>query len=183
VNGPDWQCYNISNMKKTIIIWIVIAVVILVGAWYVYSNISGANKNQATNVPSQQNTYSNATATPPQKSTLVATPLLVATSSPTLGSYLAALNGYTVYTYSKDASGVSNCNGQCAVIWSPYILPNGVSLIAAAGVNGKLGEITRTDSSTQLTYNGKPLYFFDKDLKAGDTNGQGVGGVWYVVKL
>jgi predicted lipoprotein with Yx(FWY)xxD motif len=44
----------------------------------------------------------------------------------------------------------------------------------------KLGTITRSDGTTQVTYNNMPLYFFFKDQKAGDTNGQGVGSVWYV---
>ena len=33
----------------------------------------------------------------------------------------------------------------------------------------------------QVTYNGWPLYFYAGDTAPGDTNGQGQGGVWYVV--
>jgi predicted lipoprotein with Yx(FWY)xxD motif len=52
---------------------------------------------------------------------------------------------------------------------------------APDGVTGKLGTTTRTDGSLQVTYNDQPLYFFVGDTKAGDTTGQGVGNVWYVV--
>ena len=44
-----------------------------------------------------------------------------------------------------------------------------------------LGTITRDDGSTQVTYNGWPLYYFHEDVAAGDTNGQGVEGVWFLV--
>ena len=44
-----------------------------------------------------------------------------------------------------------------------------------------LGTITRDDGSTQVTYNGWPLYYFHEDMAAGDTNGQGVEGVWFLV--
>ena len=44
------------------------------------------------------------------------------------------------------------------------------------------GTVTRADGSAQLTYNGRPLYFYIKDTNPGDTKGQGVGGVWYVAK-
>jgi predicted lipoprotein with Yx(FWY)xxD motif len=42
--------------------------------------------------------------------------------------------------------------------------------------------ITRADGSAQLTYKGMPLYFWKSDVKPGDTTGNGVGGVWSVVK-
>jgi hypothetical protein len=50
------------------------------------------------------------------------------------------------------------------------------------GVNQKLlGSITGTDGQKQLTLNGWPLYTYAQDSKAGDTNGQGVGGIWWAV--
>ena len=44
-----------------------------------------------------------------------------------------------------------------------------------------LGTVDHPDAGTQVTYNGWPLYFFSGDSAPGDTNGQGQGGVWYVV--
>jgi len=47
-----------------------------------------------------------------------------------------------------------------------------------------VGTTARTDHTTQVTYNGHPLYTFTHDAKAGDVNGEGVatfGGIWYVV--
>jgi predicted lipoprotein with Yx(FWY)xxD motif len=54
--------------------------------------------------------------------------------------------------------------------------------MAGEGVDATLlGTITRDDGSTQVTYNGWPLYYFHEDAAPGDTNGQGVGGVWFLV--
>jgi predicted lipoprotein with Yx(FWY)xxD motif len=44
------------------------------------------------------------------------------------------------------------------------------------GVTGKLGTLTRPDGTTQVTYNGRPLYGWQNDAKPGDVTGQGIGG-------
>lgn len=98
-----------------------------------------------------------------------------------LGAFLVAANGLTLYTFAKDTAGVSNCNDKCASAWPALTVDASATPVAGTGVTGKLGTITRADGKTQVTYNGKPLYFFAKDKVAGDTNGQAVGNVWYVV--
>ncbi len=50
------------------------------------------------------------------------------------------------------------------------------------GLQGTFGVITRSDGGRQVTFNGIPLYLYAKDVKPGDTNGQGVGNIWFVVK-
>jgi predicted lipoprotein with Yx(FWY)xxD motif len=50
-------------------------------------------------------------------------------------------------------------------------------------VTGQLGTLTRDDGSKQVTYDGKPLYMYSSDASPGDTNGDGFGGLWHVVKL
>jgi predicted lipoprotein with Yx(FWY)xxD motif len=50
------------------------------------------------------------------------------------------------------------------------------------GADGALlGTIIRDDGTVQVTYNDLPLYYFANDAKPGDTVGQNVGGVWFVV--
>lgn len=99
----------------------------------------------------------------------------------TLGTYLAATNGMTLYTFTRDTPGVSNCSGVCITNWPAYIVdPAGLS--APAEASGALGTITRADGNIQLTYNQMPLYFWHGDSKPGDTTGNNVGGVWFVAK-
>ena len=80
----------------------------------------------------------------------------------------------TLYTFDKDMPGKSNCTGLCAVIWPPVIAAG------TAKSTGRFTTIIRDDGTKQWSYNGKPLYGYVSDTKAGDTNGDGVDGVWHV---
>jgi predicted lipoprotein with Yx(FWY)xxD motif len=96
-----------------------------------------------------------------------------------LGSILTDQAGRTLYLYTKDSPGISNCYDQCAASWPPLITQSEPAL--PDGLPGVLGETQRTDGSTQVTYNSMPLYYWVKDQKPGDTTGQNVGGVWFVI--
>ena len=93
---------------------------------------------------------------------------------------LTSAKGFTLYWFVPDTSTKSNCNGSCAQIWPPVTGP----ATAGAGVTGKLGTITRSDGSTQATYDGHPLYTYTADTAPGQANGNGInasGGVWHEV--
>jgi predicted lipoprotein with Yx(FWY)xxD motif len=97
-----------------------------------------------------------------------------------LGDYLVDSKGMTLYLFTQDTPGVSNCSGGCLKAWPALVAPAGVT--AGPNIAGKLDVITRADDgSKQVTYNGYPLYYWKKDVNPGDTTGQGVGGVWFVV--
>lgn len=98
-----------------------------------------------------------------------------------LGSFLVGPDGMTLYMFTKDAPGVSNCYDDCAVRWPPLLVPQGTQPTAAEGIPGTLGVTQRTDGTTQVTYNGMPLYYWFKDVVPGDATGQNVGEVWFVV--
>lgn len=110
--------------------------------------------------------------------------ILGISASQALGTYLSAYNGMTVYTYAPDkqAPGTSQCTGGCAAIWPPYTVKSASDIHTSAATTGKVSTITRADGTLQVTYNGAPLYFYAKDTSTSDTLGQGVGGVWFVIK-
>ena len=86
--------------------------------------------------------------------------------------------GLTLYWFVPDTSAKSNCNGSCATYWPPVKGP----ATAGSGVTGTLGTITRSDGSTQATYDGHPLYTYVADKSPGDAKGNGLnvsGGVWH----
>ncbi len=97
-----------------------------------------------------------------------------------LGQILTDAQGMTLYATKNDPSGQSTCTGNCAQIWPPFVT-NGQPEAGAGIESGLLGTVSRPDGSTQVTYNGMPLYLYSGDKAPGDTNGQGIGGVWYVV--
>ena len=98
-----------------------------------------------------------------------------------LGDHLTGTDGKTLYLLTKDAPGVSTCTDACATNWPPFTLATGVSVKPGSGVTGTLGTLKRADGSMQVTYNNRPLYYIGGDSAAGDVNGQGTSGVWYVV--
>nr|WP_248843302.1 SCO0930 family lipoprotein [Streptomyces virginiae] len=104
---------------------------------------------------------------------------LTAAPDDKLGKILTDSAGLTLYRFDKDTAKPpkSNCDGDCEKTW-PVVAAGDVT--AAAGMDpALLGEVVRTDGSKQLTVAGWPAYRFNKDTKAGDVNGQGVGGVWF----
>ena len=104
------------------------------------------------------------------------------TNNPTLGNILTDSRGMTLYVFTKDTANVSNCYDKCAAAWPALMVSGGQSASGTVG-GGNLGTIQRKDGSTQVTYNNMPLYYYAKDTKPGDTTGQNVGGVWFVVKV
>lgn len=108
---------------------------------------------------------------------------LSATKAGGLDPVVANGAGFTLYRFDKDTAhpSQSNCNDACAVTWPPVIVdPHGKIFID--GIKKKdVGVVKRADGSLQVTLGGWPVYRFSKDLKPGDTNGQGVGGTWFGV--
>lgn len=96
---------------------------------------------------------------------------------------LVDAEGRTLYRFTRDTagSGASACYGECTVTWPPFTVPADKTPTGGPGVSGELSTIVRTDGTLQVTYDGVPLYFFANDVARDDTNGQGLGGVWFVV--
>jgi predicted lipoprotein with Yx(FWY)xxD motif len=69
-----------------------------------------------------------------------------------------------------------------AAYWPPVLgTPS-----AGPGVTGKLGTITRTDGTTQATYDGHPLYTYVGDSAPGQDGGNNLnlnGGLWHIVPV
>jgi len=105
----------------------------------------------------------------------------LSTASTSLGTVVVDGKGMTAYYFTKDAkgSGVSACTGGCAAAW-PAIETTSDSP-TVDGVTGTVGTIPAADGGKQITINGMPIYTYAEDSAAGDVNGQGVSGVWWVI--
>lgn len=106
------------------------------------------------------------------------TPPMLAVPAATADGVLVNPEGITLYVYARDVadSGVSACNGDCAVKWPPFqsaaagVAPEGYSLVL------------RPDGRKQWAFRGQPLYTWPEDQEPGDRYGDNYEGVWHVVK-
>ena len=97
----------------------------------------------------------------------------------------------SLYLLTADTKTMSNCTGPCAALWPPLLTSNGHANADKGVDKGKFGSVKRSDGTTQVTYNGHPVYYFAFDLGAGApaglTNGEylldpaPVDGAWYTV--
>lgn len=158
-------------MKK---VWIgLLIIIVLAGAAYL-----GRHKIKAL--------MGGSSMTPAASTQMAVTPTSTAPSSniymtktdATKGMYLTDFQGMTLYVFDKDTQGVSNCTGACATTWPPYT--SGAT--AQGQFPANITVITRADGSKQFAWKGMPLYYFSSDKKAGDLLGDGVGGIWHIVK-
>ena len=85
-------------------------------------------------------------------------------------------DGMTLYIFDNDSGGASACYDDCAAKWPPYL--------AQAGEAAQEGwsQVGRKDGAMQWAYDGKPLYYFKGDHAKGDHMGDGMGGVWHMLK-
>ncbi len=127
------------------------------------------------------NSYGNAYSTPAAGGGAPSSGSL-GVGSTSLGQVLVDGTKMTLYVRATDTAGggKSTCTGACATNWPPLK----VTSVPAkpTGASGTLATITRDDGTMQLTYNGMPLYGFSGDKAPGDTNGNGIGGVWSVAR-
>src|SRR5687767_3450633 len=97
-----------------------------------------------------------------------------------LGEILTDQSGRTLYVFTNDDENKSNCYEQCATNWPPLISsgkPRG-----PPEIQDDLGSFKRTEGLDHVTYRGWPLYYYAKDANVTDAKGDGVGGVWFVVR-
>jgi len=95
---------------------------------------------------------------------------------------LVGPNGLALYTYDNDSAGASNCYTGCVDNWPPLAVATGQLATGGSGVTGTFTSFARTDGTTQVVYDGKPLYYFVGDQAPGDINGDGLGGVWHLAR-
>ena len=110
-------------------------------------------------------------------------PATISVRGSNLGQILVDGNGQTLYLFEADTGTQSTCSGACAQAWPP-LATNGAPKAAGGALASLLGTTTRSDGTTQVTYNGHPLYLFISDIKPGDTNGEGstqFGAGWDVL--
>ncbi|MBI5300580.1 MAG: hypothetical protein HY868_00470 [Chloroflexi bacterium] len=135
-----------------------------------------------TAVPPTQPPAATATTVPPSP-TPVTKPATLALNQTSLGKIITDGNGMSLYMYPPDTRepSTSNCYDSCARAWPPLLTAGKPELKGTDLTASLVGTTTRKDGTTQVTYNGWPLYFWNRDRNPGDVLGQGVGDIWWVM--
>jgi predicted lipoprotein with Yx(FWY)xxD motif len=90
-----------------------------------------------------------------------------------VGNVLVDSSGKVLYTNDMDTGSMIACTGQCLTEWVPLAAPSsGQPTADDSAVQAKLGTVKRSDGSSQVTLDGKPLYTFVED-SPGQATGNG----------
>ena len=123
--------------------------------------------------------YSTGTPTPAPTTPVTSSYTISVASKDGVGNFLVDGRGMTLYWTTRDAPGQSNITGQVLANWPSFYSQN---IVIPSNLNASdFGTIARPEGGNQTTYKGYPLYYYIKDQSPGDTLGQGVGGIWWLV--
>jgi predicted lipoprotein with Yx(FWY)xxD motif/plastocyanin len=159
-----------SNFTRTTQVLLLIFIVALTMVMAACSSVP-ASTTTTISTSITTSTATNSTTTPAYTVNLM--------SKADLGNYLVDAKGMSLYYFTKDSIGKSTATGNVLVAWPIF---NPASFVLPSSLNATdFGTITREDGQKQATYKGWPLYYYAKDQASGDTLGQGVNNVWFVI--
>ena len=135
-------------------------------------------------------TSTTGTQSTPTASTQAATPTTSTTSSAVIKTATATVNGksetiltnangMTLYYFTPDTATAAACTGGCASTWPPLLFSGSGAPTSATTLSGTLTAASNANGN-QVSYNNHFLYTFSGDTAAGQTNGEGIAGKWFV---
>ncbi len=152
-------------------------VLLLVGCGSAATTTTGSSTSPTATPPPTV-----AATTAPTATTGGSSAAVVMTASGTVQGKTVTLltdsKGLTLYYRTSDTAS-SVCSGGCAVVWPPLLFSGSGSPTSGSSISGTLTVSSNTNGS-QVEYQGHPLYTYQSDTAAGQTSGEGVGGVWFV---
>ena len=122
-------------------------------------------------------TGSSGGTTPTSASPVIKT--ATATVKGTSQTILTNPQGMTLYYFTPDTATTAACTSSCAGVWPPLLFTGTGSPTSATTLPGTLSVVTDANGH-QVEYNGHPLYIYSGDTAAGQTNGEGLFGKWFV---
>jgi predicted lipoprotein with Yx(FWY)xxD motif len=142
---------------------------------------TSASPKTTTSASAAPSSASAAPSSTTSGSTISGTTLALKTATGKPGIWLTNSAGRALYLYNADKGTTSECYGTCAKLWPPLLTTGPVTISGKFTIPKDLGTTTRTDGTKQVTYGGHPLYYFSGDTAAGQTNGEGVKDVWFLI--
>ena len=143
---------------------------------------SGGGGGAATTAPSASASEAPSASADASASASAAAGAEIALADSSLGQIIVDGEGKTLYMFDPDTAGTPTCYDDCATAWPPLLADDAAAVTAGTGLDAsKITVVDRTDGGKQVKYGNWPLYYFANDAAAGDTNGQGLNDVWWVV--
>lgn len=180
-NNTPRKTRRIAMMAALFIVLALVAALVFV--------LTKPNNNSNQSSMTNSNKHSTANDQPAQKNqeqtpgTPSATGTVITTGDSQFGTMLFNEKKQAIYIWELEESDKAECYGDCAEAWPP-VLTDGQPQ-AAGDVNGSLlGTTKRTDGTTQVTYNGHPLYYYAHEAP-GEVKCHNIsthGGLWWVIQ-
>ena len=107
-------------------------------------------------------------------------------SNSQVGNHIVDKDGRSLYFFSNDANSLSNCTGGCLATWPTFLADSANTTYSDGLAASDFKTITTTSGGKQTTYKGWPLYYYTPGgiaEAAGQTTGEGIGGIWFVAKM
>jgi predicted lipoprotein with Yx(FWY)xxD motif len=166
-----------SGLAQVAVITVVVLVLVAAGfaGWKVWDG------GKTTAPPTSTEKQSQAQVVEEKKQETTGT--VITTGDSKFGTMLFDGNGQAIYIWELEESTKAECYGDCAKAWPP-VLSNGAPRATGSAKNELLGTTKRTDGSTQVTYNGHPLYYYAHE-KPGEVKCHNIsthGGLWWVLQ-
>lgn len=141
---------------------------------------SGSAASPSVAAPATPSPAATTPAASPDESSPAAGAATVMVATSDLGDILVDGEGRTLYLFTPDEAGTPTCYDDCAAAWPP-LLAEGEITVGEGLDDSDFSTATRTDGGDQVKIGTWPLYYFAGDAAPGETNGQGLQGIWYVV--
>jgi len=162
------SAYGKRPLWQWVALYVVVAIIVYGVIYYVFMH----KQNPYSSLPNAAQQTQQAQQVQPSQNSIYKM-----MSKGKLGMVMTDTKGMTLYTFANDTSGMSNCTGACLQAWPPYKAQTQSGTFPA-----NISVIKRSDSTLQYAWKGMPIYYYSKDGDSGDAYGNGVGGVWSVIK-
>lgn len=163
-----------------VLIMLVVGIIGFAG-WKFWVSKSDSAVSEQNLTQSNSGTENRETQNPESEN--VATGVVIKTGDSEFGTMLFNDEGQAIYIWELEDSTEAECYGDCAEAWPP-VLTDGAPRATGSVRSDLLGTTKRTDGSTQVTYNGHPLYYYAHE-GAGEVKCHNIsthGGLWWVIQ-
>jgi predicted lipoprotein with Yx(FWY)xxD motif len=122
-----------------------------------------------------------AAGTQPTGTDAAMTPFLQVAQSEAFGEILVDSQCRALYGFTQDVDGEPTCVDDCAQAWPPLIVEDPTATFFPDYIDPELLSGVDHPEGMQVKFGDWPLYYFAQDTAPGDLNGQGVGGMWWLM--